>query len=165
MIDIVVARVERGVAGCRVAVVARVALDDDRTAAAAHAVDPSVLAGDPARAPGGEQRRELAYEAMLADDRTRWDVGTRVRVYRTAGGGAALVRDPDDDLDGRWARELRDYDVDHYVRLLRTSFATRLVRAFTADDFAAVFADPDQLSLFAPALETIRPVLTAITET
>ena len=94
-----------------------------------------------------EQRRELAYEALLAAGRS-WEPGERVRVYRTTGGGAALARDG-----------ARDYDVDHYERLLRTQFAARLARAFTPDDFAAVFADPDQLSLFAVPLETIRPIL------
>ncbi len=100
-------------------------------------------------------RRELAYEAMLADGRTQWDVGARVRVYRTSGGGAAVVRDAD--IDGP-----RDYDVDHYVRLLRTQFAARLVRAFTPDDYAAVFADPDQLSLWPAPLDVIRPILTPV---
>jgi hypothetical protein len=94
------------------------------------------------------ERRELAYEALLAAGRS-WEVGERVRVYRTVGGGAALARDG-----------ARDYDVDHYVRLLRTQFAARLVRAFEPDDLAAVFADPDQLSLFAAPLEAIRPILT-----
>jgi DNA polymerase elongation subunit (family B) len=100
-----------------------------------------------------EQRRELPYEAMLASDRTRWEVGERVRVYRTAGGGAAVAGDVDDGSP-------RDYDVDHYLKLLRATFAARLARAFTPDDFATVFADPDQLELFATPLERIRPVLT-----
>ena len=94
------------------------------------------------------ERRELAYEALLAEGR-RWEVGERVRVYRTSGGGAALARDG-----------AHDYDIDHYVRLLRTQFAARLARAFAPDDFATVFADPDQLSLFTVPLETIRPILT-----
>ena len=53
----------------------------------------------------------------------------------------------------------RDYDVEHYVRVLRDTFAARLARAFTPDDFAAVFADPDQLPLFPRSLEGIRPIL------
>jgi DNA polymerase, archaea type len=96
-----------------------------------------------------DQRRELAYEAMLAEDR-HWEIGERVRVYRTIGGGAAIARDG-----------ARDYDIDHYVRLLRTQFAARFVRAFEPDDFATVFADPDQLSLFVVPLDTIRPILRA----
>jgi DNA polymerase I len=49
--------------------------------------------------------------------------------------------------------------VDHYARLLRETFAVRLERAFTPSDYEAVFADPDQMSLFAPPVATIRTVL------
>jgi DNA polymerase I len=48
------------------------------------------------------------------------------------------------------------------VRLLRTSFAERLARAFSPEDFGVVFADPDQLSLFVPLVEAIRTVLTPL---
>ena len=44
----------------------------------------------------------------------------------------------------------------------RDTFAARLARAFTPEDFAAVFADPDQPSLFASALGAVRPVLTTM---
>jgi DNA polymerase I len=108
-----------------------------------------------------ENRRELAYEAMLASERRTWEVGARVRVYRATGGGAALVRDPDDDLTGAHdADDPRDYDVEHYVRLLRDTYAARLARAFSPDDYATLFADPNQLSLFATPIEEIRPILT-----
>ncbi len=100
-----------------------------------------------------EQRHELSYEAVLAAGRTTWRAGERYRVYRTrSGGGALSVEDSDP----------RDYDADHYVRLLRDTYASRLVRAFAPEDFAAVFADPDQLSLFTRSLATIVPVLTPI---
>lgn len=101
-----------------------------------------------------ESRREWAYEALLASGRTAWRVGEKVRVYRTQGGGAAVVPATEDG-----AADPRDYDVDHYARVLRDNFATRLARAFTPDDFAAVFASPDQLSLFAPPTSSMRPVL------
>ena len=96
-----------------------------------------------------ESRRELPYEAMLAHDQRTWSIGDRVRVYRTKN-GAALV---EDGLDSR------DYDVQHYARLLRETYAFRLVRAFTPEDWAAVFAQPGQLSLFAPDIATIRTIL------
>lgn len=40
----------------------------------------------------------------------------------------------------------------------------RLARALTPDDFAVVFADPDQLSLFTPPLAAMRPILTTMIE-
>jgi DNA polymerase elongation subunit (family B) len=101
-----------------------------------------------------ERRRELPYEALLAAGRTRWDAGDRVRVYRRQGGEGGLVDDSDADP--------RDYDVDYYVRLLRASYAQRLARAFTPADFEAVFADPDQLSIFSPSIESIRSILTPL---
>ena len=104
-----------------------------------------------------EARREHAYEAMLASGRTSWRVGERVRVYRTQAGGAAVAPSADDAAAG--AADPRDYDVDHYARVLRTTFAARLARALAPADFAAVFADPDQLSLFAPPTDAMRPVL------
>jgi DNA polymerase elongation subunit (family B) len=98
-----------------------------------------------------EARRELPYEALLAANR-RWDVGERVRVYRTRE-SAALVEDD---------RDPRDYDSEHYARILREQYATRFSRALAPDDFAAVFADPDQLQLFARSLADARPVLTSV---
>jgi DNA polymerase elongation subunit (family B) len=96
-----------------------------------------------------DSRREFAYEAMLAAGRTEWSVGDRVRVYRTTT-GAGLINSED----------RRDYDVHHYARLLRDTFAWRLARAFTPEDYEAVFADPQQMSLFARPVELIRTVLT-----
>lgn len=98
-------------------------------------------------------RRELSYEALLAAGRESWRVGDRVRVYRNPRGEGRLVPGEDD-------ADPRDYDVDHYQRLLRETFAARLERAFLPGDFATVFADADQLSLFGADLSTIRPVLT-----
>jgi DNA polymerase elongation subunit (family B) len=103
-----------------------------------------------------ENRREGPYEAMLASGRTSWTIGERVRVYRTLT-GYGLAAEPDALVP---SSDPRDYDVDHYRRVLRDTFASRFARAFTPDDFAAVFADPDQPSLFSPPLVTIRPVLT-----
>jgi DNA polymerase I len=97
-----------------------------------------------------DSRRELPYEAMLANGRTSWTVGDRIRVYRTRSGSGGLVEDADP----------RDYDGDHYARVLRETFAERLARAFTPEDYEAVFADPDQMSLFAPLVAGIHTVLT-----
>jgi DNA polymerase elongation subunit (family B) len=105
------------------------------------------------------RRKELPYEAMLENGRTRWATGERVRVYRAVGGRAGLLPDLDEEDDTRERSHARDYDVEFYVRLLRETFAARLVRALTPEDFATVFADPGQPSLFAPLLTNARPVL------
>jgi DNA polymerase elongation subunit (family B) len=106
-----------------------------------------------------ETRRELVYEAMVTSGRTEWRVGDRVRVYRTKSGAGGVIEEREDEVPGEGA-DRRDYDVNHYARVLRETFAARLARAFTEADYEAVFADPEQMSLFAPELETIRPVLT-----
>ena len=111
-----------------------------------------------------ESRRELTYEALLSTGRTAWRVGERIRVYRRTGGGG-VVPDPDDEslpAAARRATEPRDYDVDHYVRVLTDTFAARVERAFSPDDFAEVFRDPEQPSLFSADIGTIRPVLRAL---
>ncbi len=105
-----------------------------------------------------DKRRELPYEAVLSSGATRWGVGDRIRVYRKQNGEGGLVAPTEDATP---VPDRRDYDVDYYVRLLRTTFAERLARAFTPEDFGVVFADPDQYSLFMPPVEDIRPVLTS----
>lgn len=106
-----------------------------------------------------ESRREIPYEAMLASGRTSWSVGDRVRVYRKRNSGRGLLEESEDGQVGKDDVDHRDYDVDHYARQLRQTFASRLVCAFTPDDYDAVFADPDQMTLFMPAVTTIRTVL------
>ena len=101
-----------------------------------------------------ERRKELAYEALLLSGRTTWNVGDRVRVYRRKSGEGGVV-----DLDAPESDDPRDYDVEHYVRVLRETFAARLARALRPQDFAAVFEDPDQFSLLPPSFESMRTVL------
>ena len=74
-------------------------------------------------------------------------------------GGCGLLEESEDGPVGMTGTEERDYDAGHYARQLRQTFAVRLACAFTPDDYEAVFADPDQMSLFMPALATIRTVL------
>jgi DNA polymerase I len=112
-------------------------------------------------------RRELGYEALLGNGRDDWAPGERIRVYRATRGRAGLLPDPDaedtrDDTD--CAPDARDYDVDFYLRLLRETFAARLARGLTADDFAAICADPAQPSLFEKALQDARPKLTILAD-
>ncbi len=99
-----------------------------------------------------EHRREAMYEALLASGRTDWHVGDKVRVYRSRAGWTLCFEDADP----------RDYDIEHYVRGLRANYASRLARALTAEDFASLFADPDQPSLFEPDYSAIRPILTTL---
>jgi hypothetical protein len=107
-----------------------------------------------------DSRRELPYEAMLAGGRTSWSAGDRIRVYRTRSGCGGVIEEQEGEAVATEGQDRRDYDVDHYARILRETFAVRLVRAFTPADYEAVFADPDQMSLFAPLVESIRTVLT-----
>jgi DNA polymerase elongation subunit (family B) len=102
------------------------------------------------------KRRELVYEALLADGRATWSVGDRIRVYRRQNGEGGVVASSDDDTP---SPDLRDYDVDYYVRLLRSTYAERLARAFAPEDFGVVFADADQFTLFSSPLQAIRPIL------
>jgi DNA polymerase elongation subunit (family B) len=110
-----------------------------------------------------DARRELTYEALLSSGRTSWTLGERVRVYRTTNGGAGIVPDPDDEsvTASMTAPDARNYDVDHYVRVLRDNFASRLERAFSPEDYAAVFADPAQPSLFDRNLDEVRAIMTS----
>lgn len=111
-------------------------------------------------------RREIAYEAMLASGRTTWAVGERVRVYRVQGGGGALAAERGEGSDAFTGPAedalMADYDVEYYVRLLRDSFAARLERAFSPEDFETVFADPMQPSLFLAGIANIKPVLVEV---
>jgi DNA polymerase elongation subunit (family B) len=109
------------------------------------------------------ERRELAYEALLASGRHEWIAGDHVRVYRAIGGRPGLLDTAEENAGEAGAVEsARDYDVEYYVRLLRDVFASRLARALTPEDFAAVFADPDQLTLFAPDLSQARTILSPV---
>jgi DNA polymerase I len=105
-----------------------------------------------------EVRRELPYEALIAAGRPTWAPGERVRVYRKRGATGAIVPDSEDDIESN-TFDPRDYDVEWYVRLLRETYAARMMRAFTTDEYAAVFPHPDQLTLFAPPIERVRAIL------
>jgi DNA polymerase elongation subunit (family B) len=110
-------------------------------------------------------RRELTYEALLATGRTAWRAGERIRVYRTLHGAGGVVPDPDDESlpssSFRWV-DRRDYDVDHYARVLRDTFASRLERAFTPEDFTELFRDPEQPTLFLADIAAIQPLLRSL---
>jgi hypothetical protein len=51
----------------------------------------------------------------------------------------------------------RDYDVNHYIQVLVTSYAARLRKAFSPEDFAQLFRLESQPGLFDQPVESIQP--------
>jgi DNA polymerase elongation subunit (family B) len=51
----------------------------------------------------------------------------------------------------------RDYDVNHYIQVLITSYAARLRKAFSPEDFAQLFRLETQPGLFDQPVESIQP--------
>lgn len=96
-------------------------------------------------------RSEAVYEALLASGRLRWAVGERVCIYRAGGGVWRLLPENPEAAP-------RDYDVGHYVRLLRESYAERLRKAFRDEDFERLFRLEEQPGLFDAPLEGIEPL-------
>src|SRR5579864_1580179 len=101
------------------------------------------------------EHSEQAYEALLAAGRTTWTPGERVRFYRSLSSLSVWVPDESEEItfgdtqeagakeDGRKPHEAllsylhpsdiksrRDYDVEHYLRVLVTSYASRLRKAY-----------------------------------
>lgn len=99
--------------------------------------------------------REAAYEALLAAGRTRWAPGERVRFYRARGGTHVWL--PEED-DARRAESPRDYDVDHYLHVLVSSYASRLRKAFAPEDFERIFRVEEQIGLFDRPMSAIAPL-------
>ncbi len=113
---------------------------------------------------------EAQYEALLTAGRTQWSVGERVRFYRTSGGGYTWLPEETDDAplavddvedgdepeiepsfsysDSEAIADRRNYDVEHYLRVLLTSYAARLKVAFAPDDFDQLFRLDGQVGLF-----------------
>ena len=125
---------------------------------------------------------EQAYEALLAAGRTKWVPGERVRFYRAVGGASVWIPDESEDIsiddigeaEGRAGehelnepllpshagdkKDCPDYDVEHYLRVLVTSYASRLRKAYAAEDFEQLFRNEEQLGLFDRPFEHIQPI-------
>jgi DNA polymerase elongation subunit (family B) len=125
---------------------------------------------------------EQAYEALLAANRTKWTPGERVRFYRLPGGISVWIPDESEEISFGEAEEAeagadehesnkshpqvysgdmknrRDYDVEHYLRVLVTSYASRLRKAYAAEDFEQLFRLDEQLGLFDRPVEHIQPI-------
>ena len=128
---------------------------------------------------------EPQYEALLAAGRTRWYPGERVRFYRTRNKSYVWLPDEAQEATfrGEWEEEVagsdkdsslspqngqkllstgdvahrRDYDVDHYLNVLVTSYAGRLRKAFAPQDFEQLFRLYAQVGLFDQPVELIEP--------
>ena len=69
-----------------------------------------------------------------------------------------LSTEPDDSLSPHAAlADRRDYDVNHYIQVLITSYATRLRKAFSPEDFEQLFRLESQPGLFDKPVESIQP--------
>src|SRR5260221_2571637 len=125
---------------------------------------------------------EQAYEALLAAGRTKWTPGERVRFYRSLSRLSVWLPDESEEItigdaqeagakeDGRKPNETllslhpgdvksrRDYDVEHYLRVLVTSYASRLRKAYAPEDFEQLFRVDEQLGLFDRPIEYIQPI-------
>jgi DNA polymerase, archaea type len=119
--------------------------------------------------------REASYEALLAAGRITWRVGERIRFYKAADGTAALLPDTSDELASDTGQEAtytesspatgkprenlddrRDYDINHYLHVLLTSYVGRLRKAFAPADFDQLFRHDTQLGLFDQPIEAIQ---------
>lgn len=122
--------------------------------------------------------REQHYEALLNAGRTTWALGERIRVYRGQDGRAVWLQDnhAENEIGHSWVdtnsgeqrlqaqrsqpdpAERRDYDVEHYVQVLVSSYAGRLRKAFTPADFDQLFRLDFQLGIFDLPIEEIQPL-------
>ena len=100
---------------------------------------------------GRGSRKEASYEALVTGNRT-WEAGERVTLYRREKRGLVVLDDPDG----------HDYDAPHYATQLLTSYASRLRKAISPEDFEAVFAQGAQPLLFARSTESVRTVWKAL---
>lgn len=50
-----------------------------------------------------------------------------------------------------------DYDIEYYVRVLNVSFASRMRKAFSSEDYEQLFRQSDQLGLFDKPLDQVQP--------
>jgi DNA polymerase, archaea type len=122
---------------------------------------------------------EAQYEALLAAGRKQWRAGERVRFYRAPQGVPVWLPDETDDAspisdeenedeDEESEQSLfpaasapslpdrRDYDIEHYLRILRDSYAERLRVVFETEDFSQLFRLDAQQGLFDRPIEQMN---------
>jgi DNA polymerase elongation subunit (family B) len=122
---------------------------------------------------------EAQYEALLVAGRKQWRAGERVRFFRAPQGvpvwlpdeadDASPISDEEESDEVEESEELllstpsapplddrRDYDSEHYVRILRDSYAERLRVVFAAEDFSQLFRLDGQQGLFDRPIEQMQ---------
>jgi DNA polymerase, archaea type len=96
------------------------------------------------------KRKETTYEAMLASNRTTWRQGERVRLYKSQQGQWFVLNDEQKNQD--------EYDIHHYIQVLRDTYTERLKKAFSKEDFDSIFR-LEQEGLFDAPLSTIKTLM------
>ena len=129
------------------------------------------------------KHQEPAYEALINAGRHKWYPGERVRFYRSHNKRYVWLPDESDEstVDNDWQNETtnlsnkqisqakvqpskkelaerRDYDVEHYLQVLVSSYAARLRKAFASEDFEQLFRIEGQIGLFDLPIENIQPL-------
>ncbi|MDX2004971.1 MAG: DNA polymerase domain-containing protein [Meiothermus sp.] len=95
-------------------------------------------------------RSEAVYEAMIGSGRKHWSAGERVKMYKSAQGWRVFSEHDD--------AASPPYDAQHYIKTLRDSYAERLRKAFSDEDFEALFRLEIQPNLFDVPLQAITPI-------
>jgi DNA polymerase elongation subunit (family B) len=119
---------------------------------------------------------EPAYEALLNAGREHWYPGERVRFYRARGKSYIWLPDENAEasVDSGWtethgnaspdeampqkSNNHHNYDIEHYLRVLVSSYAARLRKAFSPGDFEQLFRLEEQQGLFDLPIESIQPL-------
>jgi DNA polymerase, archaea type len=96
------------------------------------------------------KRKEATYEAMLASNQTTWRQGERVKIYKSKTRQWLVLSDEQGNLP--------TYDIAHYVQVLRDSYAERLKKAFSREDFESIFR-LEQEGLFDTLLDNIKTLM------
>ncbi|HEY4389529.1 MAG TPA: DNA polymerase domain-containing protein, partial [Ktedonobacteraceae bacterium] len=127
------------------------------------------------------RHQEQAYEALITAGRRKWYPGERVRFYRARNKRYIWIPEESDEssVDNDWQNEThsptkkqgprtqpskkelaerRDYDVEHYLQVLISSYAARLRKAFASEDFEQLFRLEGQEGLFDQPVEDIQPL-------
>ncbi|GHO43322.1 DNA polymerase domain-containing protein [Ktedonospora formicarum] len=120
--------------------------------------------------------QEPAYEALLNAGRDEWLPGERIRFYKGRGQRRYIwlpeAVAEESTTPQHWqqrrssqshstTQERQDYDIEHYVQVLVTSYAARLRKAFSPEDFNQLFTldQPGLFDLYEHPIEEIRPRL------